>query len=89
MEDLDPDKGIVIDLRDKRELNDTGVIPGAVHIPLIELRRKLPELDREKNYIVYCAIGMRGYIAHRILTQNGFKSMNLSGGFRTYGAAVK
>lgn len=89
MENLEPDKDVVIDLRDKRELNDTGFIPGAVHIPLIELRNRLPELDKDKNYIVYCAIGMRGYLAHRILTQNGFKSRNLSGGFRTYGAAAK
>jgi len=89
MDDLDPEKDVIVDLRDKRELNETGFIPGAVHIPLVELRSRLPELDREKNYIVYCAVGMRGYLAHRILAQNGFKSKNLSGGYRTYSAAVK
>jgi NADPH-dependent 2,4-dienoyl-CoA reductase/sulfur reductase-like enzyme/rhodanese-related sulfurtransferase len=89
MDDLDPEKDVIVDLRDKRELNETGIIPGAIHIPLAELRRRLSELDREKNYIVYCAVGLRGYLAHRILLQNGFKSKNLSGGYRTYSAVVK
>ena len=89
IKDLDPEKDVLIDLRDKRELNDTGNIPGAIHIPLNELRKRLPKLDRDKNYILYCAIGLRGYIGHRILVQNGFKSRNLSGGYKTYMSAIK
>ena len=81
---LDPEKDVLIDLRDKGELNDSGAIEGSLHIPLNELRKRLPELDRDKNYILYCAVGLRGYLGHRILDQNGFKSRNLSGGYRTY-----
>jgi NADPH-dependent 2,4-dienoyl-CoA reductase/sulfur reductase-like enzyme/rhodanese-related sulfurtransferase len=84
IKDLDPEKDILIDLRDKRELNESGYIPGSLHIPVNELRKKLPRLDRDKNYILYCAIGLRGYIGHRIMVQNGFKSRNLSGGYKTY-----
>ena len=48
------------------------------------LREELQGLDKDKQYIPYCAVGMRGYLAHRILVQNGFKSKNLSGGYRTF-----
>jgi len=75
---------ILIDLRNKDELDTAGVIEGALHIPLNELRQKLPELDKEKNYIPFCAVGLRGYLGHRILVQNGIQSKNLSGGYKTY-----
>jgi NADPH-dependent 2,4-dienoyl-CoA reductase/sulfur reductase-like enzyme/rhodanese-related sulfurtransferase len=88
IKDLDPEKDVLIDLRDKREINETGNIPGSLHIPVNELRKRLNKLDRDKNYILYCAVGLRGYIGHRIMVQNGFKSRNLSGGYKTY-MAVK
>jgi rhodanese-related sulfurtransferase len=89
IKDLDPEKDVLIDLRDKRELKETGIIPGSLHIPVNELRKRLNKLDRDKNYILYCAIGLRGYIGHRIMVQNGFKSRNLSGGYKTYMAATR
>lgn len=79
-----PDKNIFIDLRDKDELEKAGFIKGAVHIPLNELREKIKEFDSDKSYIPYCAVGLRSYVGHRILIQNGFKSRSLSGGFKTY-----
>ncbi len=82
--DLDEHKDILIDLRNKEELEKSGIIKGALHIPLHELRGKLSELDRNKNYLLFCAVGLRGYIGHRILVQNGFKSKNLSGGYKTW-----
>jgi NADPH-dependent 2,4-dienoyl-CoA reductase/sulfur reductase-like enzyme/rhodanese-related sulfurtransferase len=82
--DLDRNKNIFVDLRNSDELDTAGIIEGALHIPLNELRKKLPELDREKSYIPFCAVGLRGYLGHRILIQNGFMSKNLSGGLRTY-----
>jgi NADPH-dependent 2,4-dienoyl-CoA reductase/sulfur reductase-like enzyme/rhodanese-related sulfurtransferase len=82
--DLDREKDILIDLRNQDELDAAGVIEGALHIPLNELREKLPELDKEKRYIPFCAVGLRGYLGHRILVQNGFHSKNLSGGYKTY-----
>ncbi|MGI6241215.1 MAG: FAD-dependent oxidoreductase [Candidatus Omnitrophota bacterium] len=65
-----------------------GVIPGASHLPLEELRDRLAELSKDKEYLVYCKVGLRGYLACRILTQNGFKCKNLSGGYETYRASL-
>jgi NADPH-dependent 2,4-dienoyl-CoA reductase/sulfur reductase-like enzyme/rhodanese-related sulfurtransferase len=73
-----------LDLRSREEIETAGAIPDSRHIPLNKLRAALPGLDKDKQYIPYCAIGMRGYFAHRILVQNGFKSRNLSGGYRTF-----
>jgi rhodanese-related sulfurtransferase len=82
--DLDREKDILIDLRNQDELDAAGVIEGALHIPLYKLREKLPELDKEKRYILFCAVGLRGYLGHCVLVQNGFCSKNLSGGYKTY-----
>jgi NADPH-dependent 2,4-dienoyl-CoA reductase/sulfur reductase-like enzyme/rhodanese-related sulfurtransferase len=84
LRDIDPERDVFIDLRNKDELKKAGFIKGALHIPLAELREKLPELDRGKRYIPYCAIGLRSYVGHRILLQNGFESKSLAGGYRTY-----
>ena len=78
------DGAVLLDLRSAKEIEAAGKIPGAVHLPLDELRDSLETLDNEKLYVPYCAVGMRGYLAHRILVQNGFKSKNLSGGYRTF-----
>jgi NADPH-dependent 2,4-dienoyl-CoA reductase/sulfur reductase-like enzyme/rhodanese-related sulfurtransferase len=75
---------VLLDLRSKEEIETAGAIPGSLHIPINELRGALAQLDLNKQYIPYCAVGMRGYLAHRILIQNGFKSKNLSGGYRTF-----
>jgi NADPH-dependent 2,4-dienoyl-CoA reductase/sulfur reductase-like enzyme/rhodanese-related sulfurtransferase len=75
---------VLVDLRSIEEVEASGIIPGALHIPLEDLRSSLDRLDQEKEYIPYCAVGMRGYLAHRILIQNGFESRNLSGGYRTF-----
>lgn len=63
-------------------------IEGAVNIPLDELRNRLSEITVGKRIIIYCAIGLRGYLACRILMQNNFPEVyNLSGGLKTYGIA--
>ncbi len=84
LSEIDHSGYVLIDLRNKDELETAGKIPGAVNIPLPELREKLPELDKSKTYIPFCAVGLRGYIGYRILVQSGFTAKNLSGGFRTY-----
>lgn len=63
---------------------DLGTIPGAKLIPLDELRDKMGILPKDKPIYLFCQIGLRGYVAARILTQNGFDAYNLSGGFRLY-----
>ena len=79
----------VIDLRSAKEIEAAGAIPRSIHIPLDKLRTSLDNLDKGKDYVPYCAVGMRGYLGHRILTQHGFKSRNLSGGYRTFVGAVE
>ena len=86
---LEKNGAILIDLRTKFELNREGKIEGALHIYIDELRNRLSELDKQQTYILYCGIGFRGYLGHRILIQNGYKSKNLSGGFLTYTMANK
>lgn len=84
---LNPDDTALLDVREKVE-RDAGMIPGSLHIPLNQLRKRLVELPREKTIIVYCAVGLRAYVATRILKQNGFKVKNLSGGYRSYAAVA-
>jgi len=67
---------------------ENGHIDGFVNIPLDELRGRLSELDKSKKVYVTCQIGLRGYVATRILTQNGFDAYNLSGGYRLYHSVV-
>lgn len=61
-----------------------GTIEGSTNIPLDILRERLSELDKTRPIYVFCRVGLRGYIASRILTQHGFDVYNLSGGFKTY-----
>ena len=75
---------VLIDLRTKIERKMEGEIDGALHIPVDELRDHLHTLNPGKKYLVFCAVGMRGYLACRILTQHGFKAKNLSGGYELY-----
>lgn len=84
LSEMDHNGFLLIDLRNEDELERAGTLPGAVNIPLPQLRSTLPELDKSKTYIPFCAVGLRGYIGYRILIQNGFAAKNLSGGFRTY-----
>ena len=70
-----------------------GTIPGAKNIPVDELRDRLGELSKDKEHLVFCRVGLRGYLACRILSQKGFACRNLTGGYTTYqrtigGAAV-
>lgn len=78
------DRGdIVLDVRDEFELA-TGKMEGAVNIPLGELRKRIKELSKDKSIYVTCQVGLRGYIACRILTQRGYKCFNIDGGIKTY-----
>jgi NADPH-dependent 2,4-dienoyl-CoA reductase/sulfur reductase-like enzyme/peroxiredoxin family protein/rhodanese-related sulfurtransferase/TusA-related sulfurtransferase len=76
-------KQMLLDVRTLPEVQK-GTIPGAKHIPLDELRKRLGELPRDKEILAFCEVGLRGYLACRILKQNGFACRNLSGGYKTY-----
>ncbi|SFF70534.1 CoA-disulfide reductase [Planifilum fulgidum] len=75
--------GILLDVRTPEEAARGG-IGGAVHIPLDELRQRLAELPKDKTICVMCGVGLRAYLACRILTENGFRAINLDGGHRLY-----
>jgi NADPH-dependent 2,4-dienoyl-CoA reductase/sulfur reductase-like enzyme/peroxiredoxin family protein/rhodanese-related sulfurtransferase/TusA-related sulfurtransferase len=74
---------LILDVRTPTEVQ-AGTIPGAVNIPLDDLRGRLAELPKDKELLVTCQVGARGYLACRILSQKGFACRNLSGGYKTY-----
>lgn len=73
------DKGFLLDVREPVELS-VETAPGAINIPLGQLRARLGELPRDREILVICRSGQRAYSATRVLLQNGFKARNLSGG---------
>jgi NADPH-dependent 2,4-dienoyl-CoA reductase/sulfur reductase-like enzyme/rhodanese-related sulfurtransferase len=72
-------QGLLLDVRNPPEL-EVESVPGAVNIPLPQLRARLGELPRDKEIQVICRSAVRAYYATRILLQNGFKARNISGG---------
>jgi NADPH-dependent 2,4-dienoyl-CoA reductase/sulfur reductase-like enzyme/rhodanese-related sulfurtransferase len=74
---------LLVDVRTPQEY-DRGHIPGALNIPVDELRSRLGELPHDREVAVYCQVGQRGYLATRILAQAGFQVANLGGGYKTY-----
>ncbi len=80
---IDFSRQSLIDVRTARE-HARGAIPGSINIPIDELRGRINELDTKKETLVYCQVGLRGYLAVRILLQHGFSAKNLSGGFTTF-----
>ena len=79
------DDFLLVDTRTARELKKTGVIPGASHIPIDDLRDRISELDPDKETILYCAVGLRSYVANRLLAMKGFKKVRaLTGGLYSW-----
>lgn len=79
----------LVDVRTPEEYS-LGTIDGAVNIPLDDLRGRLGEIDRESDVIVFCAVGLRGYLAQRILLGRGYSRVrNLAGGYKTYSLATQ
>ncbi|MGL5649743.1 MAG: DsrE/DsrF/DrsH-like family protein [Clostridium sp.] len=83
LKDLDKEHTILVDVREDIEVQN-GMIDGAVHIALNTLRDRVGELDKSKDIVIYCAVGVRGWIGERILRNNGFNVRNLSGGYKAY-----
>ena len=85
MEDLkkyDEKKTIILDIREELELIG-GKFDNSVNIPLSELRKRYTELPKDKEIWTYCAVGLRGYIATRFLSQKGYRVKNLAGGIKS------
>ncbi len=76
-DEVDTDKdAVILDVREKPEL-EMFAFEDAVNIPLSGLRGRLDELDKNKKYIIFCAIGVRAYNTYRILQQNGFNNIKV------------
>ncbi len=84
-----PEDAVRLDVRSPGELEALGTIPGFLNIPVNELRSRMGELDLTKPVYVTCQVGLRGHVACRMLTQNGAKAYNLSGGYALYSARAK
>ncbi len=77
------EKPFLLDVRTPEEFA-SGHIPGAVNIPVDDLRSRLGELPRDRKIAAYCQVGQRGYLATRILMQKGFSAFNIGGGYKTF-----
>ncbi|MDV2297998.1 FAD-dependent oxidoreductase [Vibrio cholerae] len=78
------DEQVLLDVRNPMELQNMGYLPGAINIPVDQLRQRMNELPKDKEIVIYCQVGLRGNVAYRQLVNNGFKARNLIGGYRTY-----
>lgn len=89
LKDIDLGNKTLVDVRTADEYS-LGTIRNAINIPLDELRDRIQEIPADKPVIVFCAIGLRGYLAQKILMGRGFKDVrNLSGGYKTYVLATQ
>jgi NADPH-dependent 2,4-dienoyl-CoA reductase/sulfur reductase-like enzyme/peroxiredoxin family protein/rhodanese-related sulfurtransferase/TusA-related sulfurtransferase len=78
-----PDGALLLDVREPAELAQ-GALKGAVNIPLAKLRARAFELPKDRLIVIFCQVGLRGYVAERILKQLGYNAANLSGGYLTW-----
>ena len=78
------ENAMMIDVRNPDEVM-SGAMEGSINIPLDTLRSNLNNIPKDKTIFVYCAVGLRGYLAQRILMQSGYKNViNLSGGYNLW-----
>lgn len=83
LEDM-PQDSTLIDVRTNTEFQN-GHIPGAINIPVDELRNRLYEINPNQQVYIYCQGGLRGYLAQQILKQNDYQNtFNLSGGYQVW-----
>ena len=77
------EQALLVDVREEEELAE-GMIPGALHIPLAQLRNRANQLPKDQKIYVYCHSGVRSYTAARILTQLGYNAYSMAGGWHLY-----
>lgn len=83
MQNLAAEGSYLLDIRETPEYI-LDHLPGSVNIPLSELRERLDEIPKDQEIYVYCAVGIRGYAATRVLMQHGYHVKNLDGGYKSY-----
>lgn len=88
LRDTDRSQVLLLDVRTPAEF-ELGTIEGAINIPLDDLRERICEIPRNKKIVIFCAVGLRGYLAQRILMGRGYADVwNLSGGYQIYSLAT-
>ena len=80
----DTEPYLLLDVRGEAEIINSGKIPGAINIPLDQLRESLSKLPKDKDILVYCQVGLRGHVASCLLSNLGYKVRNMSGGYKTW-----
>jgi len=85
LENFNKEETQLLDVRTEFEF-ENGHLEGAINLPVDKLRQKLDNLDKNKPILAYCQVGLRGYIASRILTQHGFNVKNMTGGYKSAAA---
>lgn len=89
LQQADLSKVTLVDVRTADEAS-LGSIPGAVNIPLDDLRERMNEIPTDRPVYLFCGVGLRGYLASNILKGHGYKDVrNLIGGLKTYESATK
>ena len=88
LQQAETDNVTLIDVRTPDEYA-LGTIPGAINIPLDDMRERMSEIPADRPVWLFCGVGLRGYLASNILMANGYKDVrNLIGGLKTYKAAT-
>lgn len=82
LENFNPEHHFLIDVREEVECIN-NVLKNSINIPLTKLRNSLNSIPKDKEIWVYCAVGLRGYLACRFLSQNGYNVKNIAGGIKT------
>lgn len=82
LENFNPEYHFLIDVREEVECIN-NVLKNSINIPLTKLRNSLNSIPKNKEVWVYCAVGLRGYLACRFLSQNGYNVKNIAGGIKT------
>jgi CoA-disulfide reductase len=87
IDDIVENGGLLIDVRDPKE-REKGYIKGSINIPVNDIRNRLDEIPKDQTIYITCQVGLRGYIATRILMAKGYKVKNLDGGWKTYSYTI-
>lgn len=83
VDNRDKNKVILVDVSSTIEFN-SGSIEDSINLPVDTIRENLDKLDKNKEIWLYCRVGLRGYIAARILKAHGFNVKDIAGGYKTY-----
>ncbi len=83
LRNYDSSKHFILDVRESIELVG-GFFENSVNIPLSELRKRMEEIPKNKEIWTYCVVGLRGYLAERFLSQNGYNVKNIAGGYKNH-----